>query len=1752
MKKSNYIIGILSLSLALNLIFFYDHLKDDKNVVGQHEITVRQTGIQSVDYHSLEEKENVLIHFKTAMDTSTLPVHIFPFVKAEHKWHSNKKLELTFKERIIPGKKYFFKTTKDLKDRDGRLLQSKFSEFFAGGLAVVKTDVVNCGGDHAEVILQLNGVVTEKNLKKNLVFTGNNKELKPYSVSKIDKRTFRLNVKVHTEETLQLCLKGTLTADQAEKSLGQDYITTIKLDKELLLNFVEARQYNEGIRIKLEFNRDLSLEALEKHLSVEPKTEFQIERSPYSYRYYLMGNFKPAQQYQVNLKKGLKSPDGSVLEKDVSKTVITGHLRSSVSFLSKGPFFPAGRDFKVPIKVIGTEKIDLEVRRIYPNNIVQFLLKNNDRSKRLGKSIFKKTIVTGVGLNEIKKLDLKLDDFLKEKTGVYTLSLSKSGNSWNRQTRVLIRTSLGMSLAKTSSAIQLWTFNLNDGKPEENVEAVLLSYQNQELARINSDKQGLVEFDLEKLNEKPFMVKLIKGGDIAYRGLENHINLSAFKMPAKTYNQQEYEAYIFAERGTCRPGEEMDFSIILRDKKKRAVGGFPLELLVSGPGNTELVKETLTVPSSGFFSKKISITKNSKTGYYRFKLRIPGEKTNLGEHTFLVNTYTPDTFTVKLPKPIKIISGNKIPVSLSSVYNFGGPLSKAEVILDYSYISAPFSHKNYKEYTFGDPSRQINKYDRLRSKLDDKGQGDFQINIEDLKSAQSKSTQPSALGRLVVNASVTDSNGQTVSRRENYLHMPYPYLIGLSHQESGKKRKINWVRVNAEGEEVTSADIMEWEVIHKKWHFSYKENSEGRYVWSWRCEKKSVQKGTMTQSAGHGQIELAPREQGNYELVVTSQEGHVRTVLPYNIGQNSNNVRLGNSEFIKLHSDEEVYTKGQLAQIRFNSPAAGIALVRVVGTKLHGQQIQQVQRGWNNITIKIPQTDEGSIYAAVTLVRHLDQKLSLPPRFFGLLNLRVDQQHRQLQVEMTAPQKVEPGETVKVRLKISGKSPRGRIKVMAVDSGILSLTAYKTPSPYDYFFKERALNAKFMDMFDDMFPEINENFSSIALVGGGGGSEAAFRGNGFGIIKSHVVTFGIVEVDETGHANLEFKAPAFNGSLRLMAIAVNDDALGQTEAKLIVQDKVTVMSGLVKSLTPGDQLNLPISLFNNLDRQVKGKLFISLTGPASLGSPTMQELTLAPGKTLDTALQLTALSQSGRVTLTMTYKADGVHSTKKLEFMVRPAYARVTTGMSGKVSAKTSKFLDLTDKWQPGTVKSSLLVTTSSAAEMFTYFQQLQKYPYGCLEQTTSKAIVNLYASQLAPEDQRDKSSTIVEAALKRLNLMQTNSGGFSMWPSGNKPWLSSSVYAGHFMMECRDRGFKIDSYRLTKFKRFLSRLIEDQFDSNIQDRAYALYILAGLGKVQKQMALSIAESTKNSVLARILACGALERSGLHKEAMAIFAKLDLEKLTTENISWDMDTPQRRLSLAALVSFDIFGMKGKSQYLCDSLIQSLRKKHWLSTQDKALLCMTAGQKALLQKENLNSEATITVNGQSHRVANGKQYYFNSLGVPQNPLIQSHDKGPVFYSFFASGIPLNGGKEESKGLAIERLYLNADNETVTTLTPGQQIAVQLTIKAAVDLDNTVILDLLPGCLAVESAYLKTRNGSFDVSHGQVKHYEGLDDRMVICMDLKAGVEVEISYTARVIAAGQFNLCGLSAEGMYKPEIRASKNYLGKLTVVKNIK
>ena len=1746
MNKSRVLVIALIVSLIFNLISLVKSIREVQPVENQ-DLSIVKPGVDEVSFDDSEKGAKIKLKFQTEMSQEEVPVQLFPPLKFETKWHDAKTLELHLKEKTVPGKKYFVRTSAQTKDQSGMSLPDTFKEVFSQPLKVEKADVIS-RMDKVLISLKFNGAVSSKNIKKYVSVKGQEKDC-AYTISKDNGDRFELSVNSGKEKKLILEIAAELKAEQAEKGLGSKFVKELSLNKVLKINSLRSTSERRGGAFLVSFNRSVKAEELQKFLQIEAVSGEDEKGKSFRFQcidYYenevfVKGDFKASTLYKFIFKKGLESIDKSLLAEEYVKVVQSESLQNSFEFISKGPLFPAGRDFKIPVRVVGHEKLKLKVTKVYPNNLVQFFSNGYYDRKRVGKTVLEKSIETGLSTSQEKKIFLDFGDALDEK-GIYVLTIH-ANYTWNEKHLTVIRTDLGLSMAKTDRKLQVWAFDVNSGLASAGVNISLLSYQNQTLLESTSNEQGLAEFDLKPVSDKPYLLRLQKGDDISYRNFEDAINLSAFRMKGAPFSNKAYEAFIFTERDICRPGETIDVSMIIRKRDKKAAGGFPLELKVFGSDSSEEFSQIIEIPESGFISQKVKIGEHSRTGYWKISLGIPGDsKALLATKEFLVNTYTPDSFKVKIDKEDKLLSGNELPIHVSANYNFGGALSNASAKISLEYSAADFSSEKFRGFHFGDKSNSHFRDFTQAGKLNEDGKGNFEINLSQL---QNNSTLP-AVAELRVNAAISDANGETVSSRQTFLHMSQAYIIGLSKEKKvSDEAEIKWVRVNSLLEKAAYPDQMSWQLSQRKWHYTYKENSRGDYVWNWACERIPLKEGLIRESSEEGILSLGKLKSGLYELTVSARDGKIHTVYPFDIGQSSGDVRLGNSEFVKLYSDRAVYKPGDTARLRFESPADGTAVLRISDLDLYPQIVKEVKRGWNVINFTVPQSIHGNFYTALTLVRKLDQQLSLPPRFFGLQSIRIDNEQKRLALEIEAPEKAEPGERVKVSVKVKGVKSACKVKLMAVDEGVLSLTAFKTPSPFEAFYGQKELRTKFIDVFDDMFPEINENFGTVSLAGGGG--EAVFRGGSFEYVKSHLVTLGIQESDEQGNLDLEFDAPEFNGAMRIMAIAVNDEALGHAERKLTVKDRVTVMSGKVKALTPGDVMTLPVSLFNNEEKSLSGTLTVVAEGSLKVLGSGEEKLSLNPDKSEHKYFKIQALDTAGDGLLRIEFKGPGVSSVKKLPVNIRPAYARVSGGISGVVAKGVSRSLGTDEKFLAGTEKSSLVVSTSSASEMYTFFQQLQDYPYGCLEQTASRAVVNLYGSQLAPEEAREKSAEIVKAALARIGKMQTANGGFGMWPGANEVWASATVYAGHFIAQSKERGFEIDAYMLRDLKDYLQRFSENQFNSSSIDEAYSLYVLACLGSADKQKALAIIEEKSMPVLARMLACGVLSRSGDNNKAADLFRKIEISGLLSERITWDMDSKIRRLGLASQLALDIFGSQGESEKLYESLVTEVRAAKWLNTQDKALLCMSAGRRAVLANESPDSSAVVSFNGQSHEVNGSKALFYN--GTLENTQIKNSEKGPVYFSYYSSGIPLDGGRDTSNGIEVSRSYLDKNGQKVSSFKVGDLVQVKIKVKAAFDIDNTVILDLLPGCLAVESAYLKSRNGSFKVKNGVLKHYEGLDDRMIICTDLQSGREVEFTYTARLVAAGSFNICGLSAEGMYKPQLNASVNSREKLEVVK---
>ena len=112
----------------------------------------------------------------------------------------------------------------------------------------------------------------------------------------------------------------------------------------------------------------------------------------------------------------------------------------------------------------------------------------------------------------------------------------------------------------------------------------------------------------------------------------------------------------------------------------------------------------------------------------------------------------------------------------------------------------------------------------------------------------------------------------------------------------------------------------------------------------------------------------------------------------------------------------------------------------------------------------------------------------------------------------------------------------------------------------------------------------------------------------------------------------------------------------------------------------------------------------------------------------------------------------------------------------------------------PGTGGVQLSVGPSTALDVAALLKALDRYPFGCSEQTTSRALPLLYVNELASESHLSLDAAIdqrIRDAIERLLARQGSNGSFGLWgPGGDDMWLDA--YVTDFLTRARERNFAV------------------------------------------------------------------------------------------------------------------------------------------------------------------------------------------------------------------------------------------------------------------------------------------------------------------------------------------------------------------------
>ncbi len=797
-------------------------------------------------------------------------------------------------------------------------------------------------------------------------------------------------------------------------------------------------------------------------------------------------------------------------------------------------------------------------------------------------------------------------------------------------------------------------------------------------------------------------------------------------------------------------------------------------------------------------------------------------------------------------------------------------------------------------------------------------------------------------------------------------------------------------------------------------------------------------------------------------------------------------------------------------------------------------------------------------YITASIVRPADSlEVNMPARAFGIVPLRLSVEEKRLNIRISAPEVVKPKNRISVEVQID-RPQITDLTLAAVDAGILQLTDFKTPDPVDYFYGKRQPGLKPYDMYSFIYPKAAQSLSHLAA---GDKMFAASRLRHLNPItarrvKSIALWSGIIRTDKTGKGMVNFDIPEFNGKLIIMAVAVQNERFGSVSRELTVRDKIVLQENFPRFVSPNDVFDGLVTLFNNCGSRADITVMASADGPVEFLSAATTTITVENNREGTALFKIKALPTPGKVSFTVTATSGEERASLSVELPNRPALPLVTKFGSGIVSKDSPSQFVFPAGWLAGTDEYLLRTSSMPAVTFARNIQYLLSYPYGCVEQTTSRLFPLLYFNDLVKVAEPSLFGTkgheyYIQEGILRLGGMLLPDKSFAFWPGATYSNNWATIYASHFLIEANRAGYSVDKKLLEEIIDHLNEIAQGKGAQDLTDvhRIYAAYVLAKSGKLS-QRNISYLKKLDTSTLeaySRYQLAGALALAGDLTEAIKTLPLEVQENIFEPETGGNFNSPIRTNAILLDILMETMPDNPAAPVLAKFLMEQAQVGHWYTTQDNAFALMALG-KYFRNNSNQGYTGSITVEGnKTHTIdSTGFRLSAKNLGGKEVKLSVTSGGGTCFYYWQASGIPSeNAAPEFDRGIKVRREYLDENGRSVNmaNIKIGDRLVGIISAEAEdKQLYNVVINDLLPAGFEIENPRLKTsgRLSWIPSQSAAIDHQDIRDDRLLIFANLYPKNPVKFYYSVRAICPGDFKVPPIAAECMYNPLIGSSSS------------
>ena len=1529
------------------------------------------------------------------------------------------------------------------------------------------------------------------------------------------------------------------------------------------------RDGKQGLALNLQLSQHVEAADLKTHLSFTPEvTNLHVE--PDYNRFEVRGDWRSNQQYEMTILPGLKYAESSTLKKPIVRRIKSETLPPHLGFGLEGTYyFPRRKGASIPVESRGVRKAHVSVSRMFPSNIAVALNSMNDGK---GSSSFMHTWSEPVGetdldLNYVEdglsKTPVDADSLLPEdQKGVFCLEVRSKDNGggyhyYRDTTKLFLRTDIGVLSHWQADHLVVFAHDLFSLSPLELAKVTIYSGKNQVLGSGNTDKQGIARLGpFSKNLGWPSVAVIEHDDDYTFLQLTGRQDLTDFPPDAPAYDREAYDAFLYADRDLYRPGETAHLRWIVRSHYGRAVADVPLLLTVVKPNGRELLSEPTTLSALGTGSMDLATQKSYPTGRYTVQLTVPGSKKTIGTYGFNLEEFVPNRIKAAVELPEKRWTAeNEYSIHVNAQHLFGAPASdrKCETHILLKRTAKPF--ENWPAYRFDNDSEvtpDTMPCGELRT--DDEGNAVFKFTYH----APNDITFPM---RAVALGRVFELGGRAVAGTAEAVMFPSDIALGIATTSppSGAGIEVLAAAVRPDG---TPATLGKVKITLEKRHWSYyvrRYYSHHESRWSEMFTEIETRDVDLTD--GKGSTVFATPQWGYYQVRVHSDATPQYSTRSFYSGYGGacHAVDAARPTLIKVKLDKEAYQIGDVAQVRIESPFDGKGLVVVQAGEIQRMTPVEITDGVGTLPILIGDEQFPNAWVEVTVVHGVQEgrQQVYPFSSFATANLKVADKNRRVDIAFpTLPEEIRPAAETQFEVMTTdgdGNPVAAEVTLAAVDEGIHTIKGYRNPDPFAWLCRSRRPDYRRAHYYDKVaydFEKPEPGGDLDALLG----KRAAAIGENW--IKPVALWSGVVRTDETGRATVAMNVPEFTGQLRLVAVACTDKALGSQSGNVFVRRPYMMRTSMPRFLLPGDTLACRAVVFNHTDAPCTAEVNWTATGALD-ARQGKKELSVDPHgeATVEAEFAAAQLIGQGEIRWETVIRNAGGEEVERLAeqapIPVRPPatyqshHALVLVNPGEQVTIANDRFIE--DE------RASIEVTVSPNPR-FRIFEALGyvvRYPYGCVEQTTSRLMPMYLLRRLKPLvettlKEGDNLEHYIQAGIDRLFSMQTSSGGLSTWPGGSNPYPYGSVYALNFLtLAEKDQEFQLPQDNLAALKKYV-RQIASQGNSGSKSglylRAYAVYVLALGGDLEAIESISRFDSISLPRSSRLLLAAALAQNTDDRDRVMLYLNETPSEpfgVTEQDGTLNSDIRSKAIELLVLQ-----GLGASAEELADKanvLLGFLETRRYGTTQETAFIVTAlSGYLGAFDGKLSEAAATIVAKDGEHAIE-GDQIYSGKHEGPGGAFTVTNT-GPcrMYVNATTRGVPAQPDLAPlKKGIAITRSFHTASGAPVES--PFRQAAsyvVKLEIECVRTTKNVVVADLLPAGFEIENPRLqvdampgKTFKAAVTPAYLEIR-----DDRLVTAFDeLKKGTSY-FYYIVRAVTPGRFQHPPVTTECMYDASIR----------------